>query len=351
MSTDTRFSIDRLKRFSRAILGAIGVSPEHAVVTTDRLLEADMRGRTGHGLIRIPLYVDRIEANSVNLDPDVRVVNDGPTSALVDGDNGLGQVVMTCAAELVIDKALKMGMAWVGTRNSNHAGAAGIYPAMAAARGLVSIYMAVGNANSMPPWGGNTKVLSTNPIAIAIPAGDDPPFQLDIATTVASHGTIKVAALTGEEMPIGWVVDTDGNPITDPTKAHDGFLMPIGGYKGSGLNIAIGLLAGVLNGAAFGRSVIDQNQELSTPTNTGQAMFAMKSDLFTPGYAASSVAVHLDELRNSDSDREDTLRLPGDRAAEIEAESLKLGVVVPEALRARLNGIATRLGVTPLEDP
>ena len=106
-------------------------------------------------------------------------------------------------------------MAWVGTVHSNHAGAAGLYPAMAMRRGLISMYLAVANANGMPPWGGIERILGTNPIAVAIP-GDDDGFQLDIATTVASHGTIKVVAQAGEEMPEGRVVDADGNPITDP---------------------------------------------------------------------------------------------------------------------------------------
>ena len=345
-----RYGRETLETFAAGILRATGVADDHARLTADRLLEADLRGRTGHGLIRIPLYVRRIEAGSVNLRPQVSVVSEGPTSALVDGDNGLGQVVMTAAAQIAITKATAMGMAWVGTVNSNHAGAAGIYPAMAARQGLVAIYMAVGNANSMPPWGGNEKLLSTNPIAIAVPAGDDPPFQLDIATTVASHGTIKVAAQAGQQMPVGWVIDADGEPITDPDRAHDGFLMPIGGYKGAGLNIAIGLLAGALNGAAFGRSVVDQNAEPASPTNTGQAMFVMRPDLFGPGDPGAAVAQHLAELRGSGSNRPGPLRLPGDEAARLEAENRAEGIAVPPKLLEDLNAIARRLGADQLRD-
>lgn len=346
----SRHPHEALAAFAAGILRATGVPQDHAAITAERLLEADLRGRTGHGLIRIPLYVRRIEAGSVNLKPNVSVVSEGPTSALVDGDNGLGQVVMTTAAQIAIDKATDMGMAWVGTVNSNHAGAAGIYPAMAARRGLIAIYMAVGNANSMPPWGGNEKLLSTNPIAVAVPAGDDPPFQLDIATTVASHGTIKVAAQAGEQMPVGWVIDADGEPITDPGRAHDGFLMPIGGYKGSGLNIAIGLLAGALNGAAFGRDVVDQNADLASPTNTGQAMFVMRPDLFRPDGSGAAVAEHLAELRGSGSNRPGPLRLPGDEAARLEAENRAEGIAVSPKLLDELDGLARRLGAEQLQD-
>lgn len=341
-----RIAFDQLVPFCSTVFEATGVEPDHAATTGRRLVEADLRGRTGHGLIRVGPYVDRIEAGGVNLQPDIRVLHETPTSAQVDADNGLGQVAMTLAADMAIDKAESSGMSWVGTVRSNHAGAAGLYPAMAARRGLIGMYFAVANANGMPPWGGNARVLGTNPIAIAIPAGDQHPFQLDIATTVASHGTIKVAAQAGEELPVGWIIDADGQPITDPGKADDGFLMPIGGYKGAGLNIAIGLLAGVLNGAAFGRSVIDHRTDLGTPTNTGQAMLVLRPDLFRPAEEVhTAVAQHLDELRSSGSNSGRPLRLPGDRAAEVEAENLAKGIPVPDTLRESLNALASRLGV------
>jgi len=341
-----RVPAERLVAFCAAALEAAGVTPDHALTTGRRLVEADLRGRTGHGLIRVGPYVDRIEAGGVNLHPDIRVVHETPVSAQIDADNGLGQVAVTMATELAIGKAQNAGLAWVGTVRSNHAGAAGLYPAIAAKRGLIGLYLAVANANAMPPWGGNARVLGTNPIAIAIPAGDGPPFLLDIATTVVSHGTIKVAAMAGEEIPAGWVIDGAGRPITDPARVDEGFLVPIGGHKGSGLNIAIGLLAGVLNGAAFGRSVVDHAADLGTPTNTGQALLVMRPDLFMPApEALASIARHLDELRRSGSASGEPLRLPGDRAGELETENRARGIPVPDALRERLVAVATRLGV------
>jgi LDH2 family malate/lactate/ureidoglycolate dehydrogenase len=211
------------------------------------------------------------------------------------------------------------------------------------------MYFAVANANGMPPWGGTDPLLGTNPIAIGIPALDSPPFLLDIATTMTSHGSIKVAAQNGEEMPVGWVIDKDGNPITDPNRAHEGTLVPIGGYKGSGLNIAIGLLAGAMNGAAFLDTVIDHRVELSTPTNTGQALFVMRSDLFQPAETAlASMAAHLDVLRTSSTADGKPVRLPGDTAAEMERESERLGVAVSDVLIGQLNALALRLGVQAL---
>lgn len=347
--SEIRFAAVELEDFCARTLETVEVLPDHAKITAKRLVEADARGRNGHGLIRLGPYIERIEAGGINLAPDIRFVNETPTSALVDGDNGLGQVVMTMATEAAIEKAKTSGMAWLGTVNSNHAGAAGIYPSLAAREGLISIYMAVANANGMPPWGGTSPLLGTNPIAIAIPAEDDAPFLLDIASTVTSHGSIKVVAQSGGTMPVGWMVDRDGEPITDPALAGEGFLVPIGGYKGSGLNIALGLLAGVMNGAAFGDSVIDHRAELGTPTNTGQCIFVMRSDLFMPEeQTRRSIADHLDQLRNSGSADGGPLRLPGDNAAASERFNAEHGVPLATKLIEQLSDLATRLDVAPL---
>ena len=204
------FSVERLESFTAQVFVALDVPPEHAAITARRLVEADLRGRTGHGVIRIPQYVTRIEAGGMNVRPDIQIVKESPVSALVDGDNGLGQVVMTMSAEVAVEKAQQSGMAWVGTRRSNHAGAGGVYTALVLEHGLIGLYMAVGSANVMPPWGGQGLLLGTNPISIAIPADKQSPFELDIATTVGSHGAIKVLAQAGEPMPAGRVIGRDG---------------------------------------------------------------------------------------------------------------------------------------------
>lgn len=347
--TQLRFPAAELEAFAATALRSVDVATDHAAVTATRLIEADSRGRTGHGLIRLGPYIERIEAGGVNLNPSIEIQHETPTSALIDGDNGLGQVVMTQATELAIAKAKTSGMAWIGTVHSNHAGAAGIYPMLAANEGLIAMYFAVANANGMPPWGGTEPLLGTNPIAIGIPAKDSAPFLLDIATTQTSHGSIKVAAQNNEEMPVGWVIGKDGEPITDPKRAHEGFLLPIGGYKGSGLNMAIGLLAGAMNGAAFLGSVIDHRLKPSTPTNTGQAIFVMRADLFQPeDEALATMAAHLDELRSSATSDGSPVRLPGDTAAAMQRDSTANGVAVSSVLVGDLNALAERLGVDPL---
>lgn len=320
---------------------AVDVLPDQAETTARRLLEADLRGRTGHGLIRVPQYVTRIEAGGINLRPEITLRRESAVSALIDGDNGLGQVVVTEATETAISKAQESGLAWVGTVHSNHGGAAGVYTSMALRHDLIAVYFAVASANVMPPWGGRDRLLGTNPISIAIPAGKEAAFQLDIATTVTSHGTIKVVAQAGEQMPEGWVVDLEGNPILDPHRANDGFLMPIGGYKGSGLNIAIGLLAGVLNDAAFGAEVIDHREVPEQAANTGQAILALRPDLFRDlDEFKAAMDHHLSALRASGPP--DSVHLPGEAAARLEKELRAGGIPVPDVLLAQLRDLALR---------
>lgn len=344
----TRYSVPLLADFAAAVLRAVDVTGEHATITADRLVEADVRGRTGHGLIRLPSYVRRIRAGGVNIRPSIAVRRETPTTALIDGDNGLGQVIMTQATGLAIDKATESGVAWVGTVRSNHAGAAGLYAQMAADAGLVGIYLAVANANGMPPWGGTNPLLGTNPIAIAVPAQPHP-FVLDIATTAASHGTIKVAKQNGEPMPVGWVTDAAGDPITDPNRADDGFLQPMGGYKGAGLTIAIGLLAGVLNGAAFGAEVIDHRRDHTSPTNTGQSILVLRPDLFRPqDEVLADFGRHLEALRDSGAVDGGRVRLPGDASARTRAENQELGIELPDSLERDLDRLGRDLDLEPL---
>ncbi|HSO50675.1 MAG TPA: Ldh family oxidoreductase [Acidimicrobiia bacterium] len=339
-----KFPLERLESFVSDVLVALDVLPEHAGTTAQRLLEADLKGRTGHGLIRLPQYVPRIEAGGFNLRPEIQLRRETAVSALVDGDNGLGQVVMTRAVETAIDKAIESGIAWVGTVHSNHAGAAGVYTSMALRHDLIGVYLAVASANVMPPWGGTERLLGTNPISIAIPAGEETPFLLDIATTVTSHGTIKVVAQAGEMMPEGWVVDLEGNPILDPHRADEGFLVPIGGYKGSGLNMAIGLLAGVLNDAAFGDEVIDHRKVEGQGANTGQAVLVMRPDLFRDLDAfKTAMDHHLRSLRAAGDPG--SVLIPGETAARLEDEQRTGGIEVPEALLGQLRELGSRFGL------
>src|SRR5918998_1030503 len=247
-----RIRIEALASFVSDALVTCGLSAADAAAAAELITEADLIGVDTHGIFRLPQYVNALRAGTINPVPRISCVREAGATAVVDGDNGLGHLVVAFAARKAIELARTYGVAWVGARNSNHAGAGAVYAAMPVEAGMVGIYAAVSGSNLMAPWGGAEPLLGTNPIAVGIPAGEGAPVILDIATSVASFGAIKNHALQGKALPVGWVVDRNGQPLTDPARAGEGMLLPIGGHKGSGLSLAIGLLAGVMNGAAFG---------------------------------------------------------------------------------------------------
>ena len=286
----------------------------------------------------------------MNVQPNIRAVQETVATALVDGDNGMGHLVMGFATQVAIKKAERVGIGWVGVRQSNHAGPAALYSMMPLERDMIGIYIAVGSANHMPPWGGIELLLSTNPIAFAIPAFEEPPIVLDIATSVTAYGKVKTKAQRGEPMPEGWMIDAFGRPLTDPKRAEEGFLLPIGGYKGYGLALVFGLLAGTLNGAAFGRDVIDFNKDDTTPTNTGQVIVALDIARFSPVEAFKrKVDEVIRDFRNSQRmPGVDHIRIPGEQSHATWLERSAAGVPINDALLHDFQRVATELGVDGL---
>src|SRR3954465_4520205 len=213
---------ERLRAFIAAAFQKVGMPSGDARTVAALMAEADLQGADGHGVFRLPQYVRRIQAKGVNLRPKIRIERERAGMALVNGDNGQGHLVMKFAAELAVRKAREAGSAWGGVQWGNHAGPASLYAKMALPHGMIGMYFAVGNANHLPPWGGIDLLLSTNPIAVAIPALEEPPIVLDMATTVAAYGKVKTKAQRGETMPEGWMVDREGKPLTDPKRMNEG---------------------------------------------------------------------------------------------------------------------------------
>ncbi len=339
---------EKLQDFTRRALVAAGLPEQDAASVAALMVEADLIGADAHGIFRLPQYIRRIEGGAVNRTPDIKVDRTAAATALVDGDNGMGHLVMARAAEVAIELAGNSGIGWVGVRRSNHAGPASLYAAMPLAHGMVGIYSAVANANHMAPWGGTDLLLGTNPLAIAVPAGEAAPVILDIATTVVSYGTVKNYALQGKTMPEGWVIDRKtGGPLTDSARASEGVLLPIGGYKGAGLSMMLGLLAGVLNGAAIGRDVVDFNADDRTPCNTGQFILALDVKRFIdPALFAAGVVAHLAELHTSERlPGVPSIRLPGEERARRRAIRAQNGVPIIPALSFVLNRLGEKLSI------
>jgi L-2-hydroxycarboxylate dehydrogenase (NAD+) len=341
-------------RATRALIAdcfaASGLPQADAARCAELMTEADLTGADGHGIFRLPQYVRRLNAGGFNKQPKIAVTKTAPATALVDGDNGMGHLVMSRAANEAIAMARETGVSWVGVRRSNHAGPAGLYAEMPAARGMIGFYAAVANANHMATWGGADLLLGTNPLAIGVPSGGRP-LVFDMATSIVAYGTVKKYGLRGLTMPEGWFVKPEtGEAITDPSKSGEGILLPMGEYKGSGLALMIGLLAGVLNSAAFGRDVVDFNADDASETNTGHFMIAADIARFVPLQTfTAEVDRHVRDLRASRRlPGVDAIRLPGDRRAECRDERLRDGVPIAAPLLAQLDTLAAELKVKPL---
>jgi LDH2 family malate/lactate/ureidoglycolate dehydrogenase len=349
---DSRVPPARLCRFMTVALETLGLPAADAATVAQLMTEAETQGSDGHGAIRLAPYARRVREGGYNLQPDIRVLQERPGMALLDGDNGFGHLVMHKATQLAIEKARTCGVAWVGSRLSNHAGPASLYARMPLAHGMIGVYFAVGNANHLPPWGGLDMLLSTNPVAVAIPAGEEPPVVLDMASTVAAYGKVKAKAQRGEQMPIGWMIDRLGQPLTDPQRADEGFLMPIGGYKGYGLALVIGMLAGTLNGAAMGRQVIDFNKDYRTTTNTGQAILVIDPAAFGDlAEFKARVDTVVREMRASERmPGVERVWLPGEQSHQRRQQNEREGIALPPALLAQLDTIAGELGIPTLQN-
>jgi L-2-hydroxycarboxylate dehydrogenase (NAD+) len=349
--TQQGIPVAEIVAFITRALVSVGIPDEDAAHVAALMAESDTRGGDAHGVFRLPQYVKQIQDGAVNARPHIQIVNERLGTALIDGDNGLGHLVMKRATELAIEKARHSGIAWVGTRRSNHAGPAQLYPLMAAVQNMIGIYFCVGNANLVPPWGGTEVLLSTNPIAIAVPGLRHPAIVLDMATTNTAFGKIRLKAQRNEAMPEGWMIDRQGQPLTDPKRASEGFLVPIGGPKGYGLALMFGLLAGTLNGAAFGRDVVDYTVDSKTPSNTGQAIMAVDISAFADVQAFKQDVDEVWEVMKSSPTLPgvDEVRLPGERSEALYRERLAHGVPLGAPLRKALDDLAGRLGIQRLQ--
>jgi L-2-hydroxycarboxylate dehydrogenase (NAD+) len=330
----------------------VGVPAQDAAKIAELMLEADLIGADAHGVFRLPQYVQRLKLGSTNPRPNITVGQSAPATALVHGDNGMGHLVVSRAAETAIELARECGVAWVGCAMSGHAGAAGVYAALPLKANMIGMYSAVANANHMPLAGGAEPLLGTNPFAIAIPAGEEPPVVLDIATSIVSYGTIKNHRLQNIPLHDDWMIDPQtGEAITDPHQSAHALLLPMAGYKGAGLALTFGLLAGTLNGALFGRDCVDFNAEPDRVTNTGQFVVALDPSRFQNlEHFKAEVDRHSRSLRNSKALPGQSVRLPGDQRAKRRAERMANGLSLPAELMKQLDALAGDMGVKALRE-
>lgn len=334
----------RLKTYAAELLAKAGMTREGAALVADTLVAANLRGVDSHGIVRLVNYIEHIQMGGTNPRPNLRVVREAPSAALVDGDRGMGQEVAAFAMKLAMAKARETGIAMVGAFNSGHFGAAAYYAMMAAEEGMVGIAMS-NTTPVMAPWGGRKAAIGNNPLAIAVPTRKGPSLVLDISMSKVAGGKVRLAAKKGEAIPEGWIVNKDGAPTTDPNDIIEGALLP-GDHKLYGLAVMVEVLSAALTGAGMLGQVPLWITNPDKPTNIGHSFIAIDVEHFRPfAEFAERVGAMEDELRASPPGVGTAeILLPGDleaRTAAARASQLE----VPAAVYEDLLRLGEALGV------
>ena len=335
---------EALKRFCMDVFQRLGVPAEDAAITADVLVAADLRGIDSHGVARLRRYVNQLQNGLALPRPEIQVVRDTPAVALIDAGAGLGQPVSHRAMEMAIDKARQVGAGFVTVRNSNHYGIAGYYAMMALEQDCIGISMTTASP-TVTPTHGQLPMVGTNPIAVAAPAGQAPPFVLDMATSVVARGKVEVKNRLGEPLPVGWAADNAARPVTDASRLADGpsqaggwGLLPLGGagemlggHKGYGLALVVEILSALLSGAAYADLSYPRTPEgKPLPSQIGHFFGAWYVDSLRP---VGEFKADMDDLQHRLRDApkaegQDRIYIPGEKEHEEAERRAKAGIPV-----------------------
>ena len=343
---DGVFGADSLRAFCEEIFLSCGMTQEDAAIVADSLVQANLRGVDSHGVTRVGIYVKRLKMGLVNPRPNIEVVRESDATLLVDGDNGMGQVVSVRALDLGLDKAKECGGVSVGVRRSNHYGAGAYFVQRAVARDMIAF--AYSNAPpTMAPWGGVDPYVGTNPYAYGVPAGEHQPIILDMATSIVARGKIILAAERDEPIPEGWAVDKQGNPTTDAREALEGAVLPFGGPKGYAISLMIDIMAGALTGAGFGPRVNSLYDNFDEPQNVGAFFQLIDIGHFEePATYRARLDRMIEEIKSSRKAVDtDEIFLPGEIEFRTEQERKASGIPVGAETVAELREVSRNCGV------
>lgn len=355
---DQLLSYQQLFNFTKFIFEKIGCRSSHADTATKSLLSADLRGVDSHGVARLSGYVRLWEATRVNAKPEIKVIHETPSTAVVDGDKGLGLVVAPYAMQIAIDKAKQVGTGWVSVQNSNHFGIAAHHAMMALEHDMIGIVMTNASATVAPTFSID-KMLGTNPICVAAPAGEEPPFVADLATTTAANGKLEILQRKNQSAPLGWIQDAKGKSSTDSGELKKGgALLPLGGdrehgsHKGYALGAIVDIFSALLSGANYAPWVPPFPAYLPMPTEQpgkgiGHFMGAMRIDAFRP---AGDFKWHMDKwircFRSAKPiDGEEKVLIPGDPEREMEVERMKNGIPLADAVVTDLKALGLKFEI------
>jgi len=358
----TVFSFKDLEVFTENVFQKIGCSDDDSYTATATLLSADLRGIDSHGIARLPGYVRLWETQRVNPTPKIRVNHETPSTASIDGDAGLGLVVAPYAMRMAIQKARTAGTGWVCVGNSNHFGIAGFHAMLPLEEDMIGIAMTNASALVAPTFS-TEKMLGTNPIAVAIPAGAQPPFVMDMATTTAANGKLELLQREHKTTPAGWVQDKEGNASHDPNELkHGGALLPLGSdrehgsHKGYALGSVVDIFSAVLSGASYGPWAPPFPAYIPMPLNMpgkglGHFFGAMRIDAFRP---ASEFKQEMDRWISRFREAtplhpEQKVLIPGDPERIMETERRLEGIPLYNSVVTELQALALRLDIqTPI---
>lgn len=338
-----------LKDFAAQAMEKCGLVYEDALLVSDTLVRSDLRGVASHGIVRLPFYCKRLIDKGSNPSPRIEIVAEKPALILIDGDNGLGQVVSAKAMEMVMERAESQGICFAGVKNSCHFGMAAYYPMMALARGMIGL-TGSNTAPVMAPWRGGKAAIGNNPLAVAVPTGKAYPLVLDMAMSVVSGGKVRLEALKGTKIPRDWILDGQGRPTDNPADFFPhGTLLPLG-HKGFGLAVMIEILAGILTKAAILKEINLWFDKTSQPTNIGHFFMALDIGTFLPlSSFKERVDELIDELKGSPlAEGATEIFLPGEIEYIHEQNYLKNGIPMTREVLESLNELALRLGIENL---
>ena len=355
------YSYEQLYSFTHAVFSAMGCSDQDATLATGVLLSADLRGIDSHGVARLSGYTRLWQAKRINTKPDIRIIHETPSTAVIDGDAGLGLVVAPFAMQVAIDKAKQVGTGWVSVQNSNHFGIAGYHAMMALNQDMIG--MAMTNASALvAPTFSVEKMLGTNPIAVARPAGEEPAFVADFATTTAANGKLEMLQRKNAEAPLGWVQDETGNASTDANiLKKKGALLPLGSdrehgsHKGYALGSIVDIFSAVLSGASYGPWAPPFPAYVPMPENMpgkglGHFFGAMRVDAFRP---ADDFKLHMDNwIRRFRSAKPaegyEKVLIPGDPEREMELVRKTTGIPLLDPIVEDLKNTGSIFGIQGL---
>jgi len=345
------FPLPVLHGFCCDVLTHVGVPATDATLVADSLTQADAAGQTGHGLVRLlPVYVRRLRQGTTKAVPQMRLIQQRGATAVVDGGSGLGQVVGHWAMDIAVKLARDNGVGLVAVRNSSHFGTASFFLKQALREHMIGVALTNAPSN-MPPAGGKRPYFGTNPLCIGFPTSAEPPVILDMSTSVVARGKIVLMHLAGQKtIPEGWAIDEEGRPTTDPAAALRGAVLPVGGYKGAGLAMAVDILCGILTGAAFGPHIVNLYDEGDRVQNLGHLFAAVSVSFFGP---AEEFETRLDQMVREVRSQPrqpgvDRIYVPGEVEHERAEKSAREGVPMSEAGVREMEQLAQRVGVAGL---